>query len=486
MPVLKKIGILLLTSALCAALLVLWRERHAPSSAAETSTAPSQAPSQAPSHYAELSRLLTPTLEVPALSAAAIGFCLLDAKGDLIFEHQARTAFIPASSLKTVTTATALEVLGPDFTFETPLRSASEPANGVITGDLVLVGSADPTFSLEDINSLVTQLKAKGVQRISGRVVGDGHLFSGTIYQDFWNWGDIGNGYGSGVSGLNLEHNRYTATFNAGASEGAPATFLNAQPEVPGVHWRNEVLTGPGSSGDGVVIHGGERTNVIHLRGTVPLGAENFAVIGAVPDPELFCAFHLRAVLLAVGIQVEGEAASLTDLRQRGQAPPESSVMLATHRSSPLIQLITSIHATSDNHETECLFRLLGARASKPPVTVIRDHWRARGLEFEGLRMEDGCGLARADFTRPLDLARLQYLVAHGPHGDAYKNSLLSKDDGALRWKGGAMSGIRTMTGYVLGASGQEYSFAFMVNHYTDAKAVSELREALIAAMRTL
>jgi D-alanyl-D-alanine carboxypeptidase/D-alanyl-D-alanine-endopeptidase (penicillin-binding protein 4) len=339
---------------------------------------------------------------------------------------------------------------------------------------------------MKDVSALANELKASGVQRITGRIIGDGRLFSGTIYADFWNWGDIGNGYGSPVSGLNLEHNRYTASFNASAVEGEAASFLGADPQVPGVEWNNEVRTGSASSGDGVVIHGGERTGLIHLRGTVPLGAQNFLVVGAAPDPEQYAAYHLRAALLSAGIQVEGEAVSMALLKQRNQLPASSDVLLLAHRSPPLIEIITSIHATSDNHETECLYRLLGVRAGKAPDEVIREHWHGRGLHFEGLRMVDGCGLARADFIRPLDLARLQYFAAHGPQGDPYKKSLLSKDDGALRWKGGAMSGVRTTTGYVVGASGEEFCFAFMVNHYTDSNAVSELRETLIAAIRRL
>jgi D-alanyl-D-alanine carboxypeptidase/D-alanyl-D-alanine-endopeptidase (penicillin-binding protein 4) len=468
----QKIFILLVASGLAAALLVHWRD--------------SRSELKEPSRYAELSGILSEASQRRELNSAALGFCMLDAKGDVVLEHHARTAFIPASSLKTVTTATALEVLGPDFRIETQLRATAPLKDGIVNGDLVIVGGGDPMLSMKDVSDLANELKASGVQRITGRIVGDGRLFSGTIYADFWNWGDIGNGYGSPVSGLNLEHNRYTAAFNAAAVEGQAAAFLGTQPQVPGVEWNNEVLTGPASSGDGVVIHGGERTGLIHLRGTVPLGAQEFTVVGAAPDPEQYAAYHLREALLAAGIQVEGEAVSVALLKQRKQVPAASDVLLLAHRSPPLIEIITSIHATSDNHETECLYRLLGVRAGKAPDAVIREHWHTRWLEFEGLRMVDGCGLARADFLRPRDLARLKYFAAHGPHGAAYKNSLLSKDDGALRWKGGAMSGVRSTTGYVVGASGEEYCFAFMVNHYTDANAVSELRESLIAALRRL
>lgn len=431
----------------------------------------------------EFAEILEEARQQPGLAAAPIGFCVLDARGAVVFEHNARTAFIPASSLKTVTTATALELLGPDFRFETQLRATAPVADGVIQGDVVMVGSADPTLSLENLQAWAAELKSRGLQRITGRIIGDGRLFSGSLFDDFWNWGDIGNGYGSPVCGLNLGHNRCEVFFRAGGAEGQPAEFLRAQPAVPGVQWINEVVTGKPGSGDGVVIHGGERTRLIHLRGTVPHGAQDFAVTAAVPDPELFAAHHFREALLAAGVLVEGPAVSMHELAQQSASLPQAGTSLLTHHSSPLTALITSIHATSDNHETECLFRLLGVRAGRAPDEVVREHWRSRGLIFEGLRMEDGCGLARADFIRPLDLARLQHFAAHGPHGAAYRDSLLSTADGRLRWKGGAMSAVRSTTGHVIGGPGGEFTFAFMVNHCPDAGAVGALREALVAAM---
>ncbi|OAI57331.1 hypothetical protein AYO49_00265 [Verrucomicrobiaceae bacterium SCGC AG-212-N21] len=466
-------------------LVIRWREQQTTGGVVTTQTSGVASESSAePTRGAELQRLLDEARKNPALASTALGLCVLDGKGEVLFEHNASTAFIPASSLKTVTTATALEILGPEFRFQTELRATAPLTDGVISGDVVIVGGGDPLLSLEHLKSWAADLKNRGLTRVTGRIIGDGRLFPGTIFADFWNWGDIGNAYGSSVSGLNLEHNRYEALFYVGEKEGDPAQFAALFPNVPGVKWINEVTTGAPDSGDGVVIYGGERTGIIHLRGTVPAGRKEFMAGGAVPDPERFAAHHLREVLIAAGMSVEGAAVSMHELVQEAAPVPQASAVLITHASASLVDLITSIHATSDNHETECLYRLLGVRAKKTPDAVIREHWKGRGLEFEGLRMVDGCGLARADFIRPLDLARLQYFAAHGPHGTVYKNSLLSKEDGSLRWKGGAMSSVRTVTGFVVGASGEEFSFAFMANHYDDGGAVSELREALIAAMR--
>jgi D-alanyl-D-alanine carboxypeptidase/D-alanyl-D-alanine-endopeptidase (penicillin-binding protein 4) len=355
----------------------------------------------------------------------------------------------------------------------------SEPdEKGISKGDLIIIGGGDPMLSIADYQSWIEGLLKAGLVSVPGRVIGDGRHFQGSIFGDFWNWGDIGNGYGSPVSGLNLEHNRFTATLIAGAVEGEASELGAILPAVPGVEWNNESLTGPAGSGDGIVIHGGERTALLHFRGTVPLGSAQFQVQGAVPDPEAFAAHHFKEALIAAGIEVTGSALSV------GQRQVTASHELLKHQSPRLKEIVTSIHATSDNHETECLFRLLGLREKLPPDVVIRQHWQMRGLNFTGLRMVDGCGLARADHIRPVDLARLQFLTAKGPQGLVYQSTLLSKE--GLKWKGGAMSGVRSTTGYVTSLTGQEYCFAFMVNHYRDGSAAASLRDALIQKIREL
>jgi D-alanyl-D-alanine carboxypeptidase/D-alanyl-D-alanine-endopeptidase (penicillin-binding protein 4) len=198
-------------------------------------------------------------------------------------------------------------------------------------------------LAMADLQAWADELKKRGLRTLTGRIRGDARIFSGSLYGDFWNWGDIGNGYGSGVGGLNLNHNRYTLAIRAGETIGSPASLLGISVDVPDVDWRNEVTTGAKDSGDGVVIHGGEVTNVVHLRGTVPLGAEKFKVNGAVPDPVQFTTHHLAKMLAAQGIHIGN--AKTTDA--------EAKLELLKHDSPPLLDIIKSIHATSDNHETE-------------------------------------------------------------------------------------------------------------------------------------
>ncbi len=476
----KNILIAVLAIALAVCLIALRKLSSAPSPGSKAAASNTASAPEPPSRFAAIEATLAEAALSPGLLGSALGFCLIDGQGRVVVNRMAETAFIPASTLKTVTTATALQRLGPDFRFATKVMSTAPMIDGVLDGDVILIGEGDPLLSLTDLTQWADRLKASGLTEIRGRILGDGRYFQGSLFDDFWNWGDIGNGYGSAVSGLNLEHNRFRVILQGAAEPGASALVSSIIPEVPAVFFFSEVTTGPDTSGDNVVIYGGERTGQLTLRGTVPAGIET-PIHGAVPDPEHFAAWHFHQALQQAGIIVAGPATAMTALEEN---PLPAATEWFIHQSPPLLELITSIHATSDNHETECLFRKLGVLAGQSPDTLIREHWKTRGLDFIGLRMEDGCGLARADHIRPLDLARLQFLAAQGPHGPAYQASLLS--EGPLRWKGGAMSSIRSYTGYITSSGGEVFCFALMVNHYSDGKEVNLLRKSLVELVAAL
>ena len=191
------------------------------------------APPQLVSRYAPVQTALSEAARTPGLQGSALGFCLIDGGGKVVVDLNAETAFIPASTLKTVTTATALQRLGPDFRFSTRLRSTAPVVDGVLDGDILIIGEADPLLGLADLTKWAVTLKDQGLREVTGRIVGDGRFFHGSLFDDFWNWGDIGNGYGSAVSGLNLEHNRFTVTFRGAEAEGEAALVSSIVPEVP-------------------------------------------------------------------------------------------------------------------------------------------------------------------------------------------------------------------------------------------------------------
>jgi serine-type D-Ala-D-Ala carboxypeptidase/endopeptidase (penicillin-binding protein 4) len=115
----------------------------------------------------------------------------------------------------------------------------------------------------------------------------------------------------------------------------------------------------------------------------------------------------------------------------------------------------------SDNLEAQCFFLMMGVKEGKDAAAVLREYWEGMGMDFEGLRLLDGSGLARATMIRPVDLARVNFLARRADYGDRFLASLPGDD--AMRSKRGAMSGVRTEVGFVK-RGGNEYTFALMAN----------------------
>jgi len=412
----------------------------------------------------------------PALGGAGFGFCLLDEEGEIVAAWESELPLIPASTFKTLTTATALETLGPEFRFETRLVAGASPGAATIPGELVIAGGGDPTLADEDLKRWAAELAAAGLKQVGGGVVGDASIFGGQMVGDFWGWGDVGNGFGAPVAGLNLGHNRFVARFRPGERVGEAAGFLGSEPDIPQVIWRNRVTTGPSGSGDGVMIYGGPNAAAIELTGTVPAGRGEFRVSGAVPDPALLAAQRLTDHLEAAGVAI-GKAPSTGER--------ESSQEWARHQSAPLVEIIGSLHRTSNNLEAEAVYRMIGVEAGMGPAAAIRSHWARRGLDLGNTRIVDGSGLSRADYISAETLARLQHVTGMGPHGELYRDSLHPGYDGAVRWKGGAMSAVRSWCGFVRTEGDGERSFAMIFNHYPDGEAVARARDRLVEAMRT-
>ncbi len=411
-----------------------------------------------------------------SLAGASLAFCILDEKGDVLYKSSlAETAMCPASALKTMTTAAALEVLGPDYRFETTLNgTAPVGKEGLLEGNLVLVGSGDPTLAAQDIEKMAADAAKAGLKQVSGMVLGDASVFSARPANDHWNWGDIGNAYGAGAFGINVDHNRMMIRFNPGASEGEAAPVAGTSPQVNGIQWLNHVTTGPPGSGDRVVIYSEPYGATVTLHGTVPAGEAEFPVSAAIPHPPALAVDLLKAALAKAGVKVLEQA-----VNQQGSLIP-----LAVHQSAALPGIIEHLHRVSDNLEAQCLFLTMGRVRQTDPVAFLKSYWSGRGVNFSGLRLIDGSGLARATMIRPVDLAKVNHLARRGAQGILFRDSLKSYLGGAVRSKLGAMSGVKTDVGFLTLPDGRECTYALFANGLNPALDFWPLREKVLEEVR--
>ena len=214
---------------------------------------------------ADLQKELGVLGQTKSLKNAQWGLMLYSLKSNKpIISLNSNRTFIPASTLKTVTTAAALELLGPDFTIKTYLESdAAIDKDGVLQGNLIVRGEGDPGLGggyssdsgyLALFAKWVNSLSKLGVKRISGHVVGDGTYFSDPVIHGSWQWMDVGNYFGSGVSGLNVNDNLFRLTFKSGKS-GEKPSIVSINPKIEKLEIEN-LLTTAGTK-DEAYIYGG-------------------------------------------------------------------------------------------------------------------------------------------------------------------------------------------------------------------------------------
>ena len=407
-------------------------------------------------------------LKCDALRTASVGFSLIPLEGEIDpnIAHNADLALIPASTLKAVTTATALQILGKEHRFVTRILRDG--------GSIIVKGGGDPTLSMTspeaEFPAWLDALKKAGLTGIKGDLIIDTTHFEHRAIPNSWPWGDIGNYYGSGAWGLNFHLNSYAVTFQPGAL-GAPAKLIGTEPQPPRVRFENHMRTGPPGSGDQGYLYGGPRAEVIHFRGTVPAGPSAFTIKGALPNPPLSCGVAFQQYLSKNNFPLHGELKIGTG----------SGEEIHRQESPSLEKIVTATNHQSINLYAEALLNQLGQDGSTAAgLSALKNHWQAQGADLTGMVIYDGSGLSPRNSITPRQLAHLLKLARIHETGDLFEKSLPiagvsgtlasfgngSAIEGRIHAKSGGMSRVKTYAGYLTKKSGQRYAFALMINNF--------------------
>ncbi len=453
---------------------------------------------------------------LPGMKNGQFGFAMYDvATGTLLEKERADESLLPASTMKTVTSAAAMDILGADYKFKTLLEYDGTIENGVLKGNVILKGGGDPSLGSDryqwgtDRASLLTiwvkKLREKGVTRIEGDIIADASIFEDALTPSTWVWSDIGNYYGAGACGLSFNENSYDVLFVPGKSVGSKAAFVGTRPPMPDIKFVNEMKTGSASSGDNGFVYGAQYTFLRTLRGTVPMG-DTFVIKGSIPDPALFAAQSLRSALLADSIGVTGLATTHRILAAEGKSLSASRTTLYTHQSPPLKDIVYWLNKKSINLYAEHLVKMIGYTMLKDGSTeggtkAIVEYWKGKGIPVDGLHMMDGSGLSRYNGITPNQLASILRSNASQPWFQDFFGSLpiagIASCPGTLKnmckgtaaegnvWaKSGYISRVRTYAGYVETQSGRRLCFAMMANNYTCTNAqAKDFLEGLMVKM---
>lgn len=409
--------------------------------------------------------------------------------GKIAYSYRGTTPMIPASNLKLVTTAVALDQLGPDFRFETKLYAKAPAKDGTATGDIVLKGGGDPTFyppyvasSVAPLEELARALKAFGVKKVEGNLLVDDSDFDRIFVSQTHLERYRLESYAAPVGGLSLNRNVVTLRVS---SDG-----ISTNPSVGSLQLVNKVSAG---GYDQIWVERPKGTDRIIVHGVAQPGSVIETTL-TINDPVRFTASAFYRILNKAGIALTGK----WTLVQEGKPASLAGLsLIGRHRSPTLKELIRETNVESDNLLAEHIFRRLGASvvgygSARNGEAVVRDFFARHSIDATGLKMFDGCGLSESDRISPFQLVRVLYSMWGARNGQLYIDSLPAPGEGTLegrlggallRAKTGTLNNHTALTGYVVTAYGQTVGFSILCNNLNQVWPGSELQDRIVSIL---
>lgn len=454
----------------------------------------------------ELSLYLAEIQKAPELSTSSWSLCVRSAiTGEILMEHNKNLSLVPASSLKLVTTSATLSILGADYRFKTGLyQSGNTTKEGLLVGNLVVIGGGDPTFGserweqtkLKNIFALwVNELKNKNIKEIQGDLILDASIFDKTPVPGTWLWEDIGNYYGAGVSGLSILENTFEITLAPANMIGEKAVIVSTNPAIPTLILANNVYTCDRNEKENIVCYSAPFSSTCFIEGSLPIHKKQTIVKASVPDPiglfgKLLLDFLAKEGIFLTGKIIQSNTITFTD----------NLVPLITHYSPRLDEIVLQTHLKSINLFAESLVKMCGAKQNyegsfENGLNAIKEFWESKGIPLIGFTMNDGSGLSRTNLisTRLLSemLVKMQRdssfthfynsIAIGAKTGNAANMFKSTAAENNIRIKSGYMKGIRSYAGYTTNASNELLCFSIITNNLIEpSQAIKKKFEKLL------
>ncbi len=422
-------------------------------------------------------------------SAVAVVVEPLDG-GGAVLAHRATEAMNPASVMKLVTSYAALDLLGPAFTFRTEVLLDGELAGGILGGNLVIRGGGDPKLTYERVWQLAHQLRARGLREIRGDIVIDRGYFAPVRHDPALFDKDPRRAYNVGPDAFLVNFHAIEFAFVPDA-EGVRVT---AEPDLPNVEIASRIRLTPEPCAwwpAGIQPEFNENGLIatVVFSGTFPAACGEKHRAFSVFDGPGFTESVLRWVWSESGGVLRG--------RVRAGPVPAKARLFYRNESDPLANLVRDMNKNSNNVLARHLFLALSAERGTPgeasaSVRIVREWLGAKGIEARALSIENGAGLSRSDRVSAGMVAALLRSAWSSPVMPELASSLpIFATDGTLKLrrgagaagqahlKGGTLTGVQSVAGYVLDRNGKRFAVAMIINH-ENANAAQPALDALV------
>jgi D-alanyl-D-alanine carboxypeptidase/D-alanyl-D-alanine-endopeptidase (penicillin-binding protein 4) len=423
--------------------------------------------------------------------------------GAVLYSRDPLKYFIPASNVKVFTTAAVLDRLGPNFRFETRLGYEGQlQENGVLNGDLVLIGGGDPGLAnnldsgpiFQHLDNLAREVERAGIRLIQGDVVGDDSFFSYAPHGRGWNKKDLEYHYAPRVSALSFYDNLLNLVARPGRRTGQPIRLASypSNSLFQLVNMGTTVADGPQATG---YLYRSLGNHKAVIGGQIPVNSPGWTRRITMEDPALYTATLLRDRLRKRGIRVGGS------VRSRHTAPTDGveTQEIYVHESPPLIEVIFRVNRESHNLYAEILLRTLGAvvkgrGSDSGGLEVVYELLREAGVPLRLTDLQDGSGLSEQNLITPRAQSMLLKHVTGKSFFPFFLGSLpVAGRNGTLRGrmggtpaanrvfaKTGTLSNAITLGGYVQSRSSELLAFSILVNdhrfgHYNARRGIDQI-----------
>lgn len=431
--------------------------------------------------------------------------------GEPVLDFNSSKVMATGSNMKIITSAAALEILGPDYRYYTDIFYDGTISDETLYGNIYIRGSGDPaflsgiipsTYTKEDISRLLLrELKKLELKRISGSVIADSLLFKGSSIPDDWRWLDLGTHYGTGTSALCINENMVVFSFRVEASK---VTLVNISPEIPHLHLVNTLRPGNPGTHFYYLVRGLPGSHTISVSGTIPADNQMYMVNAAIPVPALLAAYTITDELRRSSVPVTGQPVLLDRGKQYNYRHK-----LLTIPSPPIKEIVYYLLKKSVNLYAEQLCVILGLRyygtaSTKNGIRALTAYLERAGMPMDGIKIYDGSGLSRYNKISPRLLVRLLTYIAASPEFPSFYNGLgIAGDPDDIsffthwgqgteiacnaRIKSGSLKWVKAHSGYVTTTTGRMIAFSMIVNNYNGLPAeVEEAHQDIILGLAQL
>lgn len=429
------------------------------------------------------------------LKNAAFSFRVVEISTDSVLaDYNSKMSLTPASTMKLVSTAAAMVNLGSYKRFETKLQyDGYIDTNGILHGNIYIKGGGDPTLGskyfikkgenqTEFFNTWVDEVKKIGIDSIDGKVIADASYFSQDMIPSTWVWGDLGNYYGAGPSGLTIYDNLLKVTFSSGKNDGDPTSVDCITPFLPGVNFNNKVKASKIQK-DRAYIYAAPYSSYKKIKGTIPKNEDEFVVKGTIHDPAYQAAYDFEYFLLKDSIGISKNATTVRRIDLLGDTVTKNRVDFYTHKSPSLSRIAYWTNHVSVNLFAEHLLNQVGKRragdgSNYSGANSVQSFWKRK--IGSGMYVADGSGLSRHNAVSAYHLTEILQYMRKSKYSKSFYSSLpiagksgtmrkIGKGTAAannIRAKSGTMTRVKSYAGYCTTKSGKKVAFAMIINNY--------------------